>query len=546
MINFEPHPEIAMTDAGYDPGVHKAVYRINYEQAFGEIARGEVEQKAAWRFLIENDLWFVVCFVMGIEKANHPFVVNRCKDIQDGPVTDTLDIWARYHFKSVIVTQAETIQYHLLHPRDCTCILAYARPLAKKFLEAIKNTFETSELLKFCYPEVVWQKPEVESPSWSLDGGLRLKGGSPSRKESTIEAFGLIEGQPTGRHYERVVFDDLETDDIRESPDMLDKVFSKFEMADNLGTGSDKDVKRIIGTYYSHFGPMVRIRDKKYEDGRSMYHLRLIPGSSDGTRAGVPVLVEPNTWDKLKTSRFFQSQQLCNPTPISELKLDFKQLRAISPNEIPRDVYKFMVLDQAGGDETSKISRDLWSFGVVGVKPRIDEVGQSDVYLLDVEADRMSHAEGIDAVVRMYVRNGIINQLGVEKVGMSTTEIHISNALRAQGRRVSIEAGNLVLLKPGGRSKEFRVESALQWPMNNGKLYYSTAIHSRYIQAIEEEMMKFPFYHVDILDMWAYVYDLIKEFYFLDYRDENRGDLVSDLSFDPFAAGYGREAVGAF
>ncbi len=520
MIDFIPHPEIAMTKAEFDFGKHKAVYAVNYAKALGEIVRGEVDKKVGYRWLIENDLFFVVCFIMQIQKANHPFVVNRCKDIQTGPRTDTLDIWARYHFKSAIVTQAETIQYHLKHPTHCTCILAYARPLAKKFLESIKNVFETSATLKYCYPEVVWQKPEVESPSWSLDGGLRLRGASASRKESTIEAFGLIEGQPTGRHYERVVFDDLETDDIRESPDMLDKVFSKFEMADNLGTGMDSDITRIVGTYYSHYGPMIRIKDRKYPDGRPMYSLRLIPGSDNGKRDGNPVLVEPNTWEKLKSSQFFQSQQLCDPTPVSELKLDFKQLKPIEPRFIPKNIYKFMVLDQAGGDETAKTSRDMWSYGVVGVKPCIDELGQSDVYLLDIEADKMSHAEGIDGVTRMYLRNGIINQLGVEKVGLSTTEIHITNALRAYGRRISLEAKNLVLLKPGGRSKEFRVESALQWPMNNGKLFYSTAIHNRYIQAIQEEMMKFPFFHVDILDMWAYVYDLIKTFHFVDYRDE--------------------------
>ncbi len=501
MIDFVPHPEIAMTSEEYDPLKHKAVYRVNYARAFGEIARGEVDQKTGFRWLIENDLWFVVCFIMQIPKANHPFVVNRCRDVQDGPKTDTLDIWARYHFKSAIVTQAETIQYHLKNPTHCTWILAYARPLAKKFVESIKNVFESSATLKYCYPEVVWQKPEVESSSWSLDGGLRLKGASASRKESTIEAFGLIEGQPTGRHYERVIFDDLETDDIRESPDMLDKVYSKFEMADNLGTGSDKDITRIVGTYYSHYGPMIRIKDRKYPDGRSMYHLRLIPGSDNGQRDGAPVLVEPNTWEKLKTSQFFQSQQLCDPTPSSELKLDFKQLKPIEPKFIPKNVFKFMVLDQAGGDETAKTSQDMWSFGVVGVKPCIDELGQSDVYLMDIEADKMSHAEGIDGVTRMYLRNGIINQLGVEKVGLSTTEIHITNALRAYGRRISLEAGNLILLKPGGRSKEFRVESALQWPMNNGKLFYSNAIHNRYIQAIEEEMMKFPFFHVEAIEV---------------------------------------------
>ena len=90
------------------------------------------------------------------------------------------------------------------------------------------------------------------------------------------------------------------------------------------------------------------------------------------------------------------------------------------------------------------------SYGVFGVEPCVDNIGQSKVYALDLEADKMSHSEGIDGVVRMYLRNGIIQQMGVEKVGLSTTEMHISNALKAYGRRVNQDAGNLILLKPGG------------------------------------------------------------------------------------------------
>jgi hypothetical protein len=92
-----------------------------------------------------------------------------------------------------------------------------------------------------------------------------------------------------------------------------------------------------------------------------------------------------------------------------------------------------------------------------------------------------------------------------------------------KGRRLSLDAGNLVLLKPAGRSKEKRVENALQWPLNNGKLFYSTAIPRKYIDAILEEMLKFPFYHVDILDMIAYSYDLFKEYRFpIRRREEPR------------------------
>jgi hypothetical protein len=284
------------------------------------------------------------------------------------------------------------------------------------------------------------------------------------------------------------------------------------------------DITRIVGTYYSHYGAIVRIAEIKYEDGTPMYLKRVFPATDNGERDGKPVLMDEVTLNKLKMSRDFNSQQLCNPTPITDLKLDKTMLIPISPDKIPRDVYKFMVLDQAGGDETEKQSTDMWSFAVLGIEPIMDDIGQSNVYILDVEADKMSHSEGINGVVTMYLRNGIIQQMGVEKVGLSTTEIHISNALRTKGRRLSLNARNLVLLKPAGRSKIKRVESALQWPLDNGKLFYSTSIPSKYIDALKEEMDKFPFYHVDILDGIAYAYDLFKEFKFQSYYEEDEDD----------------------
>ena len=522
MIKFIPHNEIALNDACYDSNIHKAQYRYDYVELQNKIDAGELDKRSTYRYLILNDLFFIVLFVMEIEKANHPFVVRMCNMVQNGPSSNTLDIWARAHYKSTIITIAETIQYQLKHPDHCTGIFAYSRPAAKKFLRGIKVLFESSDLLKWCFPDVLYAKPESESPKWSEDDGLVLRRAGSSRGESSVEAWGLTEGMPTGRHFERCVFDDLETEDIRESPDMLNKVYSKFEMAGNLGTFSDSDVTRVIGTYYSHFGPNIKIRDKKYPDGSNIYKLRLIPGSDNGTRSGNPVLMDLGSWKKEKTGQHFNSQQLCDPTPSSDIRLSADYLKPIEPQFIPRNIHKFMVLDQAGGDETDKQSKDLWSFGVLGIEPVLDDIGQSNVYLLDIEADKMSHSEGIDGIVRMYLRNGIIQQMGVEKVGLSTTEIHITNALRMKGRRLSLEAGNLVLLKPAGRSKEKRVETALQWPLNNGKIFYSTAIPQKYIDAIREEMQKFPFYHVDILDMLAYGYDLFKEFRFPVKRPENK------------------------
>jgi len=527
MVEFNPHPEIALPNE-FNSRVHKAVYKHHYVNIFRDMANGVIPQLGAWRSLILNDLWAIVFFVMGIEKANHPFVVNRCRMVENGPKDKTLDVWAREHWKSVILTQAETIQEILKNPEICHVIFSYKKPKAEDFLSAIKQTLET-EFLKTVFPDILYTKPETQSPSWSLQGGITVRRKASSRKERTVEAYGLVEGMPTGSHFDRRIYDDAETFDLAKNPEQLSSLIQAYEMSRNLGVIGGTE--RVIGTFYSHFGLLTHLRDKVDIHGEKVFKTRIIPATKDGTRDGVPVYLTQAQLDEKKMDATFQSQQLCNPTPESELKLDFRLLKSIEPKLIPRNVVKFMVIDQAGGDETGKKSTDLWSYACIGVEPCIDEVGQSNVYILDLEATKMSHSEGIDGIVRMYLRNGVIDQVGVEKVGLSSTEMHITNALRARGRRVSLESGNLKMLKPAGRSKILRIEMALQWPLNNGKLYYSTSIQQRYIDVLAEEMGKFPFHHVDILDCIAYVYDLIKVYRFVDARDlyDERDDYQEDF-----------------
>ena len=520
MINFIPHPEIAVNNSVYDPKVHKCVYNADYPRIFADIALGKIDKRGAYRSLILNDLFFVVLFVMGIEKANHPFVVNRCKDVQDGPKTDTLDIWARYHYKSVIITIAETIQYSLRNPEHCTGIHCYVRPLAKKFLESIKQTFENSELLKWCFPDIVWQNPQQEAPSWSLDGGITIKRKSSSRKEATVEAWGLVEGQATGRHFERNILDDIETDDIRESPEQLSKCYSKIEMSENLGTGSDSDVWRIIGTYYSHFGPMVRLTERTYLDGRQMYKSRIVPGSEDGTRDGKPVLVEPNTWEKLKTSQFFNSQQLCDPTPRGDIKIDFNMLRPIDRRFLPQNRLKFIIVDPAGDDEITKgKDNDSWAIGCISVEPEMDDLGMSKIFIEEIDYGQMKLDVAIDTAVSMFLRNGRVTGIGVEQVGTDTAYSHIINGLRAKRRRAEIkktfnDSGNVVLLSTGGKQKRRRIESSLAWPWNNGKVSYVSDLPFHILDGIKNECDKFPMYHVDIIDMISYIYQMLEKMRF--------------------------------
>jgi hypothetical protein len=220
-VEFSPHPEIGLKS---DTERKPIEYKFNYLRIAELIASGEWPEIDTYRALILNDLWFVLFFVVkpfvdaaGRARANHPFTVRACREIEEGPRDYTLDIWARFHFKSSGITIGETIQYELKNPNHATAIFSHTSPAAKDFLFSIKSIFENEKILPACFPDVAWSEPKKEAPLWSLNEGIILKRDT-NRKEASVSAHGLVEGMPTGLHFERRIYDDVTTLDVASNP----------------------------------------------------------------------------------------------------------------------------------------------------------------------------------------------------------------------------------------------------------------------------------------------------------------------------------------
>lgn len=514
------------------PGVR---YKYDYAKIATNIASGKWKEVDNYRALILDDLFFIVRFVLKVPIANNKFVVDACREVESGPKDYTLDVWAREHFKSTIITIAETIQYILKNPNHAVAIISYIRPVAKKFLGSIKDVFQNETILKKCFPDVVFADCAKET-QWSLDEGLVLRR-STTRKEPTLGAWGLVEGMPTGLHFERRVYDDISTEDMAESPDMMEKVKMKFDSSQNLGT--DEGTHRVIGTYYHHNDPLMFLRGKKVigtDDPKYFYRYK--PATDDGTINGSPVFLSQRRLDDLKGTMTFNCQQLLDPSPLEDMKLNPDLFLPIERMLIPKDVYRFMLVDQAGDLDSAKIKTgmDSWAVGVVAVEPFTDDIGQSRVFLEDVWITPASESEAIDQIVRMYLKAGMIMKLGVEKVGISTTHLHIANALKAHGRFISFDTGgNGVLLRPAGRNKRKMIESALSWPMNNSKMFYSLSCPTNFIERIKMEMRNFPVWHDDGINMLAYLTDVLKDYYF--GRAEEQSELEKKRRYMPKEVG---------
>jgi hypothetical protein len=242
----------------------------------------------AIRDLCLNDRYYLLIKVLGRPDAWHPWIYARCREVE--AATDGyLDIWGREHYKSTIITFAGVIQ-EILRDREITIgIFSHVKGIAKKFLAQIQREFSGNAQLKALFPDVLWLDPERDAPLWSLDAGIIVRRkGNP--KEATVEAHGLVDGQPTSAHFQLLLYDDVVTKESVNTPEQIMKTTEAWELSDNLGTAGGR--KQMVGTRYSFADTYEEIIK------RGAAKLRHRPATHDGTIDGEPVLFTEEEWKK--------------------------------------------------------------------------------------------------------------------------------------------------------------------------------------------------------------------------------------------------------
>lgn len=177
------------------PEIVGANYKHDYNKIFRSIADGKIAKIKTYRELCKKDLFFLLYFGLGQTHVNKKFVVNTIREVEEDHY-DTLDLWAREHFKSCLLTHGLPIQEVIKNPEERICIFSHTRPIAKGFLREIKQALENEPPVKIWFRDIFHKDPKKQAFKWSEDDGLIVKRKSTA-KESTFEAWGLVDGQPT-------------------------------------------------------------------------------------------------------------------------------------------------------------------------------------------------------------------------------------------------------------------------------------------------------------------------------------------------------------
>lgn len=434
------------------------------------------QHKETLRYLCRTDLYFLLREVCGRADMERQWLFDRCREVQAQP-NGQLDLWAREHYKSTIITFGKIIQDVLAshgddplpewNGREVTAgIFSHTRPIAKGFLRQIKAEFEGNETLKGLFPDVLYADPRKQAQKWSEDDGIVVKRRS-NPKEATVEAWGIVDGQPTSKHFLILNYDDLVTQESVTTPDMIKKTLNSLELSFNLGT--DGGHKRFIGTRY-HFNDSYRTLIE-----RGTVTPRIYKATEDGTVAGEPVLL---TSERIAEKRrdmgpyTFACQMLQDPKAdeAQGFKDEWLKYWQKDPSS---GTTKYLLVDAAN---EKKKGSDYTSMWVVGLG------SDGNYYILDAVRDRLNLTQRGRLVMDLH-RKWKPHEVRYEKYGIMADIQYIETLQESENYRFAITE------VAGQTPKNDRIRRLIPL-FEKGQIYLPLRLHRTNYEGKSEDLIE--------------------------------------------------------
>ena len=453
----------------------------------------EANDTEAMRRLCREDLFFLLTVACKRKDIDRDWLYDRCREVEASP-NGHLDLWAREHYKSTLLTFGKSIQDILINPNITIGIFSHTRPIAKAFLDQIKRELEQNTFLKSLFPDILYSDPKKEAQKWSLDSGIIVKR-DKNPKEATVEAWGVVDGQPTGKHFDILVYDDIVTRESVTTPEQIAKTTAALELSYNLGAKGG--ARRFIGTRY-HANDTYRTIIE-----RGTAKPRIYPATKDGSLDGEPVLLSREELMEKRRDMgpyTFGSQMLQNP--VADKAMGFKEewLRFYKRLDALAGFNIYILVDPAS---QKKRTSDYTVINVIGLGP------DQNYYLIDGVRDRLNLTERTRKLFDLHRKYRPI-AVGYERYGMQSDIEHIKYVQEQENYRFNIiELG-------GSLAKEDRIlrlvpifeQGRFYLPEKHTFVNYEGRVVDFVKAFIEDEYSAFPVaVHDDMLDCMSRILD---------------------------------------
>ena len=469
--------------------------------------KDEVGQAHMMRLLGRSDLYYLLRYILGTRLWKDPedttksfwekqWLLDRCREVQFDS-EGVLNIWARYHAKSTIMTFGFSILNMIQNPNTTIGIFSVTKGVADVFVNQIKFELESNELLQGLYPDRFFAEPRKEARTWTVEKGFTIR--RPlNLKDTTVRGFGLTDTSFTGHRILCAIYDDAVNEQSVTTAEMVEKVNTRWELSLNVGMPGSK--RYYIGTFYAH-------GDSYHHMAGRGVKLRLYPcyevvpeKSVYDVDSGLPIELEHDREkpvlfssehlskeEKLMGPGTFGVQMLCDPNAGQTLGFRGEWIKRYtrSPEEVRRKCNVIILVDPAGKKKKDSSYTAMW---VVGLGD------DGNYYLLDMVRDKLNLHERTEALFSLVARWHPI-EVRYERYSFQADIPHIEYVQEQRNFRFQIQevAGSL--------GKDDRIERLIPLFANKkiwmpDAIWYTETESGKIVNALEkwitEEYLVFP------------------------------------------------------
>jgi hypothetical protein len=213
----------------------------------------EQQKRGIFQKLLKSDLYFLMVYGLNKKFLKTQYIYDLCQEIQDD-CDNVMNLWARGHLKSTLITFGNTIRRLLNRPDTTACIFSFNNATAKDFFLEIKNEFVNNDFLRWCFPDIIPNancNGTKKNPGKLNEDIIILKRES-RRKEPTLMYSGLVDSMPTSKHFDLMIYDDVVTPESVNTKEMIEKTTQRFNLSGALSSTMSHTERWICGTRY-HF-----------------------------------------------------------------------------------------------------------------------------------------------------------------------------------------------------------------------------------------------------------------------------------------------------
>lgn len=370
--------------------------------------QGRAVSKETAREICRRDIFYLAHEVLGYKDLDHLLHDDLCDFLVDAERrgVSTVTMVPRSHFKSTLATITRSIWWMINDPNVTIGLVSGSLKNSKKFLREIRNQLEKCETLKSLFPEIFYGSPQNESPKWTESEIVIRR--TATVKEPTIKCFGLLEGLPTGDHYDKLLVDDAVDQEVVKTEKQLEKILSQIKYLRPLRKRLDQPI-HWVGTRYhvrDPYGPML-------DDPTNSVYIRL------AIENGKPIFAAWYTPESLEVERqklgtfVFNCQYMMQPGDPAEQKFKSEWIHKRAP--ISKDApgyFHFLIVDPANAQ---KKESDFTAMSLISVD------WEMKLQYTDGVHDKLNPRQRIEAVLDLYEK-WKFEVCGYETVGFQQTD----------------------------------------------------------------------------------------------------------------------------